>query len=431
MYIVNAFFWAFRLLPLDGRCIRGAMSRLYFDYNATTPMVPTVRVLMTELMGQDEGNPSSVHQDGRRARRLSEEARRKIADSLDCEPTEVVFTSGATESNNTVFNSLWESRPARRNKIITTSVEHDSVFRPAKKLEESGAEIVFIPVERSGEIDWDFLSRHLDDRTLLVSAMLANNETGMIFPVTKIVDTAHKVGALVHCDAACAVGKIPISFKELGVDFLSLSAHKFYGPKGIGALLVRKGVHLEPLLLGGAQEGNRRSGTENLSGIVGMAYAIPYALGKLEGENRRLWCLRQLLSGEIRRIEPRAVFHEHATSQLPGTVNVAFPGLSGQTLMARLDLEGVSVSYGSACSSGTLEVSRPLLGMGIPEEEARSSIRISFGRMTTEEEMRELVVVMGVVIPDMKSDRIPGSVKGKGVGAGFTPPAGAASRAPT
>lgn len=401
------------------------MSRLYFDYNATTPMLPAVRQVLAALIGDDTGNPSSVHRDGRQARRLLEEARRKVADFLDCDQPEISFASGATEANNTVFHSVWKSRPTGRNKIITTMVEHDSIFKPAKRLAERGAEVGFISVDRAGEIDWEAFSRRLDERTLLVSVMLANNETGMVFPVEKIAEAAHKVGALVHCDAACAVGKIPISFKELGVDFLSLSAHKFYGPKGIGALLVKKGIHLEPLLLGGAQEGNRRAGTENLLGIVGMAEALPYAIDNLEGENKRLWCLRQRLKEEIVRVEPEALFHEHARDQLPGTLNVAFPGLSGQTLMARLDLEEVSVSYGSACSSGTLEVSRPLLGMGIPEDEARSSIRISLGRMTTENEIEGLLEILSRVVPDCHPRRERGLEAGiqsrikRAAGAGF------------
>ena len=250
------------------------MSNLYFDTNATTPMAPVVKKRMASLLEEGQGNPSSVHSDGRQAREMREGARGSVARFLDCLPSEVVFTSGATEGNNTVFHSVWEGRPAGRNKIITTTVEHDSVFKPVKNCQQEGAEIVFVKVNRAGELDTEGLLAHLDDRTLLVSVMLANNETGIIFPVAEVARMAHDVGALVHCDAACAVGKMEVSFRDWGVDFLSFSAHKFYGPTGIGALLVKEGVELESLLLGGAQEGNRRGGTENLLGIVGMAEAF-------------------------------------------------------------------------------------------------------------------------------------------------------------
>lgn len=367
------------------------MSRLYFDYNATTPVPPQVSEALLHALKQDWKNPSSVHQEGREARKVLEGARNRMAVCLGCLESEIILTSGATESNNAILSSVWEGREGR-NRIIATAVEHESLLNPLKSLAKKGAEIHFLSVNQKGELNAAELEEVLNEKTLFLSVMMANNETGILFPVRQLAEKAHQKGILVHTDASCAGGKIPLSFKELGVDFLSLSGHKFYAPKGAGLLLAKEGLDFYPYLGGGPQEKGKRAGTENILGALGMEAGLDFALKDLDVENARLLHLRERLSG-LRKKDERIVFHESAVNQLPGTLNVAFPGNKGQTLLARLDLEGVCVSYGAACSSGSLEVSRVLLEMGIPEEEAAASLRISFGRMTTEEEVERLLKV--------------------------------------
>lgn len=374
--------------------------RVYFDYNATTPLAPGVLEVMMDAM--DLKNPSSPHKEGREARNLLEETRGRAANYLDCRTDEIYWTSGATEANNTVLEGCWVKKGSLRNKILITAVEHESVEKPAAKLRKMGAELHFIPVNREGEVDLQAYSSLLDDRTLLVCGMLANNETGVVYPVREMAKMAHARGALFHADAACAVGKIPFSFANLEADLLSFSAHKFYGPKGVGALLIRKGISPEPLFIGGPQERGLRAGTENISGAVGLAAALSFALENMDEENHRLFLLRNKIKRGLQSLDYEIVFHEHRSWQLPGTLNVAFLGISGQTLLAHLDLEGASVSYGAACSSGSLEPSRVLLAMGVPEPEAASSIRISFGRMTTDEEVTALLRIFEKVLRKMR-----------------------------
>ncbi|MBI4411594.1 MAG: cysteine desulfurase [Deltaproteobacteria bacterium] len=383
------------------------MPRLYFDYNATTPLAPSVRQALQVALERNIKNPSSVHAEGREAKRLLDDCRRKTSGLLGCLPEEVCFLSGATEANNTVISSVWESRSQDRksqgrSKIVTLLVEHDSIVRSLEQFQKKGATVEVVGVNRYGDLDQEALERAVDERTLLVALMASNNETGIQFPVEKVCHLAHERGALFHTDVACTVGKAPFDFGRCGADFASLSAHKFYGPKGIGALLIRRGTKFSPVLVGGAQEFSRRAGTENLFGILGLSEALDFSLHGLERENERLTSLRRWLKEELLRLYEWVVFHEHPTRQLPGALNVAFPGFSGQTLLANLDLEGVAASHGSACQSGSLEVSRVLLAMGIPEEEALGSIRLSFGRMTTEGEVQELLEIMKRVLRRMK-----------------------------
>ena len=374
------------------------MSRLYFDYNATTPVPPQVLEALLNAVKHDWKNPSSIHQEGREARKVLEEARNRIAVRLGCQAGEIIFTGGATESNNSVLNSVWARKPAGRNRIVATSVEHESLLKPLEKLARQGAQVRFLSVNAKGELNQEEINEVLNDKTLLLSVMMANNETGILFPVRQLAERAHKKGILVHTDAACAVGKMPFSFKELGVDFLTLSGHKFYSPKGVGLTLVKEGIDFDPFLLGGPQEKARRAGTENLTGILGMAAGLDFALHELDKENSRLFQLRNRLKNGLKDLNEDVVFHENGASQLPGTLSVFIPGFSGQTLLARLDMEGAAVSFGAACSSGSPEVSRILLNMGIPEKEAASSIRISFGRMTTEEEVKKLLGIFDKIL---------------------------------
>lgn len=369
--------------------------RFYFDNNANTPLAPAARDAWICAIEQGINNPSCLHAEGREARRQLDQVRLQVASGLDCLPEEIYFSSGATEANNVLLNSVWEKRVPGRNKIISSSVEHDSLFKPLMRLAEKGAEIIWIKTDAQGRLDEEGLMKALDARTLLVTLMAANNETGICFPIAKWAPQIRASGAFFHTDAACAVGKMPLSFRKLGVDFLSLSANKFYGPKGVGALLIHRGLEWEPTFLGGNQERGRRAGTENVEGITALGAALNFSLEGHEEENTRQWRLRRQIQEGLKQIKPDVIFHEGPEeAQLPGTLNVAFPGQRGEVLLARLDLEGVAASMGSACQSGVLKVSRVLLAMGIEEEEVDSSIRFSFGRMTTEADVEGLLGVL-------------------------------------
>lgn len=371
---------------------------LYFDTNATTPMPPVVQKAMKEALEAGFGNPSSAHASGRAARAAVDGARVRVAAHLGCEAEEVVFTSGATEAHNALFHSLWKGRFKDRNHIATTTVEHDSVIKPVRSLEAQGAIAHWLKVSPQGEIDSAQLSAILSDKLLFASVMLANNETGMVFPIQSIAAAVKKTGAFFHTDAACVIGKQPVSFKELGVDYLSLSGHKFYGPKGVGALIVRRGAPLEPYLEGGSQERGLRAGTVNVEGILGLAAGLDYALEGAHAEARRLSDLRERLKAGLKQISPQIEFHEKPGAQLPGTLNAAFPQMNSRTLLARLDLEGIAASAGSACHSGALEVSRVLLEMGFPESEAASSIRLSFGKTNPDADIDRLLAVFQKIL---------------------------------
>ncbi len=351
------------------------MQRFYLDYNSTTPLIP--------LVSHDFFNPSSMHQEGREARRALDTARSPIAKFLDAAPDEIIFTSGATEGNNTVIQSAWKTRQPGQNVVVTTLVEHDSVLNPLAQIEKEGAQIRTLSVGRDGEIDLAEFDLLLDDKKIfLISMMTANNEVGFLFPIEELARRARQKGILFHTDAACALGKVPLSFKKLGVDFLVGSGHKFHSPPGTGVLLVRRQTPFYPLIVGGGQQAGFRGGTENIFGILGLAAGLEFALSDQQATSAQLGLFRQKLCTGLKQIFPKMTVHEGKT-QLPGTLHVGFPGIQGQTLVAALDLEGVAVSFGSACHSGTQEVSRVLLALGYPEAEAASSIRISFGKMTT------------------------------------------------
>lgn len=373
------------------------MQRLYFDYNATTPLFPEVKQRITEVL-EVFGNPSSFHAEGQKARSLLEKERNDMALHLGACRDEIIFTSGATESHRLLFDFILEQikqNPAK-NRIISTPVEHSSILEPLKKIKSQGCVVDFLKVNSKGELDWDHFLKLLGHDVLLISVMLANNETGIIFPVKEISLEARERKILVHTDATCAVGKVPFLFPDLGADFLSLSAHKFYGPKGVGAMLVSNSVSWNSKW-GGFQERGRRPGTENIIGIAAMGKALELSLQDLEKEKARLKVLREKLKQGLKLICPDIIFHDHPKNQLEGTLNFAIPGFEAQVMLARLDLEGVAMSVGSACHSGSLELSHVLLAMGFSEEETASSLRCSFGRMTTEGEIEGLLGVFGGV----------------------------------
>lgn len=373
------------------------LSSVYLDNNATTRPHPEVIRAVTEFLSQDAGNPSSVHSRGREAKEALENARAAVARLLGAESSEIVFTSGGTESNNTALFGVAATR-GNDCHIITTKTEHSSILEPCRKLEESGARVTHLPVDANGIVDLEVLRREIEPNTALVSIAYANNETGVIQRIEEIAEAARNNNVVFHTDAVQAAGKISLDVKRDGPDLLSLSGHKFHGLKGTGALYVRNGVTISPMIHGGAQERGLRSGTENMVGIIAMGEAAKIALEELEETGRRLESLRNLLSTRIAEHFPWAKTNGHPTRRLPNTLNVCFRDISGEELVAFLDREGVCVSTGSACASGEPEPSHVLLAMGLTEQEARSSVRFSLGRETSEEDIERTVLALSRVI---------------------------------
>ncbi len=374
---------------------------VYMDYNATTPLREEVKAGMIGDL-DTFANASSMHEAGRRARAGIEEARSRVAALVGAkDPATIIFTSGGSESNNTVFGTMYDlgrmavkagGSPARR-KIITTAIEHPCVMNAAKRLADEGFPVAFLGVDGAGRIDLSELERELDPArssggpTLLVSVMAANNEIGTIQDIAAVAAAAKAAGALVHSDAVQAAGKVPIDVEAWGLDYLTLSCHKIYGPKGVGALYIRKGAKAEPLIRGGHQEQGTRAGTYNNQGILGFGLAAELALRDLGPFAARMRGLRERLRSGIAASVPDVRFNGHPTEVLPNTLNVSFPGAEGEAILLSLDLEGIELSTGSACASGSLEPSHVLMATGVGPELAHGSIRFSLGRGTSEEEV--------------------------------------------
>jgi cysteine desulfurase len=381
---------------------------VYMDYNATTPLRPEVKAKMIEDF-EVYANASSMHEAGRRARDRIERARAGVARLVGArDPMTLYFTSGGSESNNTVFSTMFEVGRGRvaastpggravpwvgRNKIITTAIEHPCVINASKRLADEGFPLVYLRVDARGRVDLDELARELDPSrsaggpTLLVSVMAANNEIGTIEDIKAVAALARGAGALVHSDATQAAGKIPVDVEAWDLDYLTLSSHKIYGPKGVGALYARKGLPLEPLIRGGHQELGARAGTYNNIGILGFGVAAELALRDLPEFSARVRSLRERLREGILRGVPHARVNGHPIEVLPNTLNVSFPGAEGEAILLSLDIEGIEVSTGSACASGSLEPSHVLIATGVGPELAHGSIRLSLGRDTNEEDV--------------------------------------------
>lgn len=373
-------------------------ARVYLDYNASAPIRPEVSAAVLRTM-QTAGNPSSIHAEGQRLRTLVERARGQVAALIGCSASEIVFTSGATESNNIAIRTLAGCGGA----ILSTPIEHPSVRAPLDNIRVQGRPVVWVPVDSVGQLAPTALVE-LGERqgARSVSIMLANNEVGTLLPVAEVARGAHERGWWVHCDAAQAVGKIPVDVVALDVDLLSLSGHKFGGPRGVGALFVRRGIELSPLMVGGHQERGRRSGTENVAAIVGLGVAAELARRWLDADRTRVAALRDRLWEAIALCDPTAVRQGDVSRCLPNTLNVRFDGLSAETLAMGFDLEGVAVSAGSACSSGSLEPSHVLLAMGIPYSAARGSIRFSLGPATHPDEIDLVVAKLQTILARMR-----------------------------
>ncbi|HWQ00267.1 MAG TPA: cysteine desulfurase family protein [Vicinamibacterales bacterium] len=359
--------------------------RIYFDHNATTPVHPAVVEAMVAALRDDYGNPSSVHRLGQRAKARLDEARGAVAALIGAEPGEIVFTSGGTEADNFALRGAAEALEATgRRHVVVSAIEHEAVLNTARALGRRGWRLSIVPVDPRGVVAPEAVAECLADDTAVVSVMLANNEIGTIQPIAAIAELAHARGALVHTDAVQAVGKIPVDVGTLGVDLLSLSAHKFNGPKGVGALWIRRGTRLVPLLTGGRHERNRRAGTENVPGIVGLGVAARLAREKLEGEAARLAALRDRLEAGILARVPGTAVNGGGAPRVPNTTNVSFERVEAESLLIALDLEGVAVSTGAACSSGALEPSHVLRALGLPPQRVQGSIRFSLGLGNTE-----------------------------------------------
>ena len=361
------------------------MRRIYLDHNATTPLDPRVLEAMTAALREDFGNPSSLHWFGQRARGTLDVARAQVASLLGATPNEIVFTGSGTEADNLALRGVAGiSRPPRR-KILYSAFEHHAVVNTAKALAEEDVPTEAIRATADGLVDLDDLDRRLDDGVALVVVMLANNETGLIQPVAEVARRAHAKGALVFCDAVQGAGKIPIDVRALDVDLLAVSAHKFYGPKGAGALFVRRGTRLRALLRGGSQEKNRRAGTENVAAIVGMGRAAALAREALAAEAVRESGLRDAF--EARLLQIPGALRNGEGPRVPNTTNVSFDGIEAESLLMALDLAGVAVSTGAACAAGAIEPSHVLRAMGLPMSRIEGSLRFSIGRGTTEDDL--------------------------------------------
>jgi cysteine desulfurase len=364
------------------------MPPIYLDTNASTPIAPEVAGAMQAVMTGHYGNPSSAHWAGVEARAAVERAREQVARLLGCSPREVVFTSGGSEANNHAIKGAFFARRSRGSHIITTAIEHPATLQPCQFLETLGAQVTVLPVDRTGRVDPEDVRRAITDRTILISVMHANNEVGTLQPVREIARLAKERGILFHTDAAQSVGKIPTEVTELGVDLLSVAGHKLYAPKGVGALYIRDGVQIEPLIHGAGHEGGRRAGTENVLLDVGLGAACELArawigIPGVEQLRDRFWEMLVEAFGE------RVVLNGHPTERLPNTLNVSFVGQVGQAILSRLD--GVAASTGSACHAGQVTLSPVLKAMGVPPEVGMGAVRFSLGRGTTMAEVEAVV----------------------------------------
>ena len=375
--------------------------RIYVDYNATTPLREEVRAAMISDL-DIYGNASSMHTSGRLARKRVEEARAAVGRLLGAPPDSLVFNSGGSESNNTVFNTM-RILASSRNEFITTAVEHPCVLNSAEYSEKLGFKVHFIPVDEYGKIQMDAFRAALNERTLFVSVMMANNEIGTIQDIKEICRLAKEAGAFVHTDAVQAVGKIAVNVADLGVDYLTMSAHKIYGPKGIGALYVKKGAPLFPLVHGGHQEYGFRAGTYNNFGILGFGKAAELALKDLEEYQKKTFSLRKLLRDGLLAKIPNIKINGHSVDVLPNTLNVSFPGAEGEAILLSMDIAGIEASTGSACASGSLEASHVLLAIGAEPELAHGSIRFSLGWYNSLEDIDYIIEALPPIIERLRA----------------------------
>jgi cysteine desulfurase len=378
--------------------------RIYLDHNATTPPSDAVIQRMTATLRDEFGNPSSVHHFGQRAKAALDEARAAVAALLGADPSEIVFTSGGTEGANMAIRGVAEALvPTGRRHLVTTAIEHEAVLNTVKALGKRGWSTSIVGVDQTGVVDPDAVAAAMTDQTALVSTMHANNEIGTIQPVAAVAAIAKARGAVTHTDAVQSAGKLPIAVKALGVDLLSISAHKFYGPKGVGAIWIRRGVRLTSVLTGGKHERSRRAGTENVIGIIGMGVAATLAARHLEESVVRLATLRDRLESGVLRSVTGTTVNGALSPRVANTTNISFDRTEAESLLIALDLQGIAVSTGSACSSGTLEPSHVLRAMGLSAHRTQNSIRFSLGAGNTGEQVDALLAKLPAVVSKLRT----------------------------
>ena len=379
------------------------MDKVYLDHSATTRTDEDVARLMVEYMTDLYGNPSSVHSFGRVTRKAVEEAREKTARAIGAEPNEIIFTSGGTEADNLAIRGVAYANKKRGNHIITTSIEHHAVLDTCKSLEREGFQVTYVPVDEEGLIKLEELKKAITDQTILISVMHANNEIGTIQPIREIGALAKEKGIYFHSDTVQSLGKIPVNVNDLNIDLLAVSAHKFYGPKGIGCMYMRKGVRLLPIIFGGAQERKRRPGTENVPGIVGFGMAVEKAISLLNEQIPYQTRLRDRLISGIKEKIDYVQLNGHPTQRLPNNVNLSFRFIEGESLLLSLDMKGIAASSGSACTSGSLDPSHVLLAIGLPHEIAHGSLRMTLGKDNTEEQIDYVIEVLPEIVDRLRA----------------------------
>jgi cysteine desulfurase len=375
--------------------------RIYLDHNATTPVRPEVRAELEACLAGDYGNPSSLHAFGQAARARVDQARERVARGLGCRPEEVYFTSGGTEADNW---ALWGAAAARgRGRIVSTAIEHHAVLHPCRRLEQQGYEVRLVRPDPRGRVSPEAVAAQLDERTVLVSVMHANNETGVLQPVAQIAELVRGRGIPLHVDAVQSFGKVPVQVEELGADLVSVSAHKLNGPKGVGALYAREGVPLEPWTLGGGHEGGRRAGTENTPGIAAFGRAVELAVAEQARHGPELAALRDRLEAGLLEVVEGLQVNGAGAPRLPNTLNLSVAGVQSEALLLGLDLEGVAVSSGSACSAGGQEPSHVLLAMGLDRRLAAGSLRFSLGWGNTPEEIERVIGLLPPLVRRLRA----------------------------
>lgn len=360
---------------------------IYFDNAATTKPRKEVIDKMLPFVTENYGNPSSIYKIARENKTAVDEARDNLAKAINAKANEIYFTAGGSESDNWALKGVADSCSDKGRHIITTAIEHHAILHTCEFLESKGFEVTYLPVDEYGIISIDDLKNAIRDDTILISVMFANNEIGSVQPIKEIGSIAREKGIVFHTDAVQALGHVPIDVEEMNIDLLSASGHKLYGPKGIGMLYIRKGIKIKPLIHGGAQERNRRAGTENVPGIVGFGEAVKLASAELEQESKRLAALRDKLIDGILSSIPHSRLNGHPQKRLPGNVNISFEFIEGESMLLLLDMKGICASSGSACTSGSLDPSHVLLAIGLPHEKAHGSLRLTLGHFNTEEEV--------------------------------------------
>jgi len=377
--------------------------RVYFDYNATTPLAPDVTEAVVRATRDVFGNASSVHHFGQQAKAAMDDARSAVAALVNGDPSEIVFTSGGTESDNFAIRGAADAlEPTGRRHLIASAVEHEAALNTLRSLARKGWRTTLLPVDHTGIVSADRLRDAITGDTAVVSVMQANNEIGTIQPIAELAAIAHEHGALMHTDAVQSAGKIPVDVRALGVDLLSLSAHKFNGPKGAGVLWIKRGTRMQPIVTGGKHERNRRAGTENVPAIAGLGVAAHLAAGKLSSEGARIAALRDRLEAGILGGVAGTAVNGAVDARVPNTTNISFERVEAESLLIALDLEGIAVSTGSACSSGTLEPSHVLRAMGLPTHRTQSSLRFSLGMFSTQEEVDRVVEVLPRLVEKLR-----------------------------